>query len=77
MYKNKCIIYSFFFSGTLEGIRLRPEYDQMLKDPMIKFSGLYQQSCADLMVIVQVFSDGRPLSLPVSTPHKSFTNRWK
>lgn len=62
--------------GTLEGIRLRPEYDQMLKDPMIKFSGLYQQNCADLMVIAQVFSDGRPLSLPVSTPYKSFTNRW-
>ncbi|XP_018917023.1 phosphatidylinositol 3-kinase catalytic subunit type 3 [Bemisia tabaci] len=62
--------------GTLEGVILKPEYDKMLADPMLKFSGLYQQSCADLMVVCQVFSDGDPLSLPISTPYKSFTNRW-
>ncbi|XP_039299622.1 phosphatidylinositol 3-kinase catalytic subunit type 3 isoform X1 [Nilaparvata lugens] len=64
--------------GTLEGVSWRYEYDKMLEDEMLKHSGLYQpqKNKADLMVITQVFSDGRPISLPVSTSYKSFTNRW-
>lgn len=62
--------------GTLEGVKLKPQYDKMLENPMLKFSGLHQNQCADLMVMCQVFSDGRPLSLPVWTSYKSFTNRW-
>lgn len=62
--------------GTLEGKRHKPEYDKLLSDPMLKFSGLYQDGFADLMVICQVFADGRPLALPVSTSYKAFTTRW-
>ncbi|PNF20743.1 Phosphatidylinositol 3-kinase catalytic subunit type 3 [Cryptotermes secundus] len=43
---------------------------------MLKFSGLYQDGFADLVVVCQVFSDGRPLALPVSTSYKAFTTRW-
>ncbi|PSN36071.1 Phosphatidylinositol 3-kinase catalytic subunit type 3 [Blattella germanica] len=62
--------------GTLEGKRHKPQYEKLLSDPMLKFSGLYQEDYADLMVVCQVFADGRPLALPVSTSYKAFTTRW-
>ncbi|KAJ9577732.1 hypothetical protein L9F63_005725, partial [Diploptera punctata] len=62
--------------GTLEGKRQKPEYDKLLSDPLLKFSGLYQDGFADLMVVCQVFADGRPLALPVCTSYKAFTTRW-
>lgn len=64
--------------GSLKGIHPVPEYDQILADPMIKFSGLHEKTSADLMVECQVFSGGRPISLPVYTAHKAptpFTTR--
>lgn len=67
----------FLTSGTLEGKRTKPEYDKLLSDPMLKFSGLYQEGCSDLYVTCQVLSDGVPLALPVTTSYKAFTNRWK
>ncbi|XP_045501479.1 phosphatidylinositol 3-kinase catalytic subunit type 3 [Colias croceus] len=62
--------------GTLEGKRSKPEYDKLLSDPMLKFSGLYQEGCSDLFVTCQVLCDGVPLALPVTTSYKAFTNRW-
>ncbi|KAI5651655.1 phosphoinositide 3-kinase family, accessory domain (PIK domain) domain-containing protein [Phthorimaea operculella] len=62
--------------GTLEGKRAKPEYDKLLSDPMLKFSGLYQEGCSDLYVTCQVLSDGVPLALPVTTSYKAFSNRW-
>ncbi|XP_046401340.1 phosphatidylinositol 3-kinase catalytic subunit type 3 [Ischnura elegans] len=62
--------------GTLEGKRHKPEYDKLIESPILKFSGLYQEGKEDLYVVCQVFADGRPLSLPVSTSYKSFTTRW-
>ncbi|XP_064072998.1 phosphatidylinositol 3-kinase catalytic subunit type 3 isoform X2 [Vanessa tameamea] len=62
--------------GTLEGKRAKPEYDKLLSDPMLKFSGLYQEGCSDLYVTCQVLCDGVPLALPVTTSYKAFTNRW-
>ncbi|XP_045514091.1 phosphatidylinositol 3-kinase catalytic subunit type 3 isoform X2 [Pieris brassicae] len=62
--------------GTLEGKRAKPEYDMLLSDPMLKFSGLYQEGCSDLYVTCQVLCEGVPLALPVTTSYKAFTNRW-
>lgn len=62
--------------GTLEGKRAKPEYDKLLSDPMLKFSGLYQEGCSDLYVTSQILSDGVPLALPVTTAYKAFSNRW-
>lgn len=62
--------------GTLEGKRHKPEYDKLIENPILKFSGLYQEGREDLFVVCQVFADGRPLSLPVSTSYKAFTTRW-
>uniref|UniRef100_A0A1B6LQ06 Phosphatidylinositol 3-kinase catalytic subunit type 3 n=1 Tax=Graphocephala atropunctata TaxID=36148 RepID=A0A1B6LQ06_9HEMI len=53
--------------GPLKGIHPMPEYDQILADPMIKFSGLHERTSADLMVESQIFSGGRPLALSVRT----------
>ncbi|KAF6199318.1 hypothetical protein GE061_007344 [Apolygus lucorum] len=54
------------------------EREKILHDPMLKFSGLYSEGSgkADLMVVSQVWADGRPLCLPVWTSYKPFTNRW-
>lgn len=62
--------------GTLEGIKHKIDYEKILSDPMKKFSGLYQKPISDLVVYCQVYSDSKPLSLPVSTSYKHFTNRW-
>lgn len=65
------------FSGTLEGKTQKPEYDKLLADPMLKYSGLYQEKCADLMVVCQIYDCNKPIALPVSTSYKPFTSRWK
>ncbi|XP_066599239.1 phosphatidylinositol 3-kinase catalytic subunit type 3 [Prorops nasuta] len=64
--------------GTLEGKRQRPEYDKLLHDPMLKYSGLYGigGGCGDLAASLQVWAGGRPLALPVHTAYKHFTLRW-
>ncbi|XP_071511408.1 phosphatidylinositol 3-kinase catalytic subunit type 3-like [Diadema antillarum] len=62
--------------GTLEGKRERPSYRELLADPQLRFSGLYEEKCADLYVTCQVFADGKPLTLPRRTAYKAFTTRW-
>lgn len=65
--------------GTLEGKRQRPEYDKLLIDPLLKYSGLYGAGGirGDLAASLQVWTGGRPLALPVHTAYKHFTSRWK
>uniref|UniRef100_T1JEU2 Phosphatidylinositol 3-kinase catalytic subunit type 3 n=1 Tax=Strigamia maritima TaxID=126957 RepID=T1JEU2_STRMM len=62
--------------GTFEGKRERPSYNALVNDPMLKFSGLYQEGCSDIYVTCQVFEDNVCLALPVRTAYKSFTTRW-
>lgn len=68
-----------FYRGTLEGKRQRPEYDKLLIDPLLKYSGLYGAGGVrgDLAASLQVWTGGRPLALPVHTAYKHFTSRWK
>lgn len=63
--------------GSLEGKREQKSYKALLEDPMLKFSGLYQETCSDLYVTCQVFAEGKPLALPVRTSYKAFSTRWK
>lgn len=81
---NFCRFSSFFFffvlflcRGSLEGKREQKSYKALLEDPMLKFSGLYQETCSDLYVTCQVFAEGKPLALPVRTSYKAFSTRWK
>ncbi|XP_064474715.1 phosphatidylinositol 3-kinase catalytic subunit type 3-like [Ornithodoros turicata] len=62
--------------GTLEGTREKPSYQELMNDPMLKHSGLYDSNCSDLVVSCQVFSSGKPLALPTYTSYKPFTTRW-
>ncbi|XP_053427228.1 phosphatidylinositol 3-kinase catalytic subunit type 3-like isoform X4 [Nycticebus coucang] len=62
--------------GSLEGKREQKSYKAVLEDPMLKFSGLYQETCCDLYVTCQVFAEGKPLALPVRTSYKAFSTRW-
>lgn len=62
--------------GTLEGKRQKPEYDKLLADPILQYSGLCQEGCADLVVVCQVWDNNQPLSLPTATSYKPFTSRW-
>ncbi|XP_034949252.1 phosphatidylinositol 3-kinase catalytic subunit type 3 [Chelonus insularis] len=64
--------------GTLEGKRQRPEYDKLLLDPMIKYSGVYESGSGkgDLAASLQIWGGGRPLALPVHTAYKHFPTRW-
>ncbi|XP_011502778.1 PREDICTED: phosphatidylinositol 3-kinase catalytic subunit type 3 [Ceratosolen solmsi marchali] len=64
--------------STLEGKRCRPEYDKLLVDPLLKYSGLFGSGCGrgDLAASLQVHANGRALALPVHTSYKHFTSRW-
>ena len=46
-------------------------------DPMIEFSGRWQQQCSDMYVEVKVVSGCVEIALPVTTSYKAFTTRWK
>lgn len=65
------------FRGSLEGKREQKSYKALLEDPMLRFSGLYQENCSDLYVTCQVFAEGKPLALPVRTSYRAFSTRWK
>ncbi|XP_065221204.1 phosphatidylinositol 3-kinase catalytic subunit type 3-like isoform X2 [Planococcus citri] len=62
--------------GSLEGNHLKASKEEILKNYELKFSGLFESECADLMVICRVYSDGVPLCLPVSSSYKAFSTRW-
>lgn len=70
-------LYVFLSSGTLEGKRKKPTYEELLKDPHLKFSGVCQDGCSDLMVECQIWDNNEALCLPVGTEYKPFTTRWK
>ena len=67
----------FFCSGSLEGKLERPTYEDLLKDPLLKHSGIYQEMCPELCIKTQIWADNEPNTLPITTSYKSFTTRWK
>lgn len=60
----------------MEGKKRQPDYEKLLEDPILRFSGLYSEECPSFQVRLQIFSQGRPYCLPVTTSYKSFTKRW-
>lgn len=63
-------------SGTLEGIDQQQSYQKLLEDPLLRFSGLYSETWAPLMVVCQVYNKGKPFGLSVTSSYKSFSKRW-
>lgn len=64
-------------SGTLEGLKHKPNYEKLLENPLHRFSGLYLEQCPPLLVRMQLFNNGEPIGLPVTTSYKAFTKRYK
>lgn len=64
-------------SGSLEGKLERPSYEDLLEDPLLKHSGVYQDTCPDLSINCQIWADNLPISIPITTSYKSFSTRWK
>ena len=64
------------YSGTLEGHREKKSVQELLKDPQLQFSGLYQTDFSDVYVVTEIFANGKCLTLPSQTAYKSFSNRW-
>ncbi|XP_037955431.1 phosphatidylinositol 3-kinase catalytic subunit type 3 [Teleopsis dalmanni] len=62
--------------GTLEGKKRQPDYEKLLEEPILRFSGLYSEEYPAFQVRMQIFNKGRPYCLPVTTSYKSFTKRW-
>lgn len=67
----------FFCSGTLEGLKKKPNYEKLLQEPLLRFSGIYSEECPALMVRLQVYNNGLPFGLPVTTSYKAFTKKSK
>ncbi|XP_032217979.2 phosphatidylinositol 3-kinase catalytic subunit type 3 [Nematostella vectensis] len=61
---------------TLEGKRDRQGHKELLDDPLLRYSGLYQSECSDLYVTCTIYADDRPLSLPTGTSYRPFSTRW-
>ena len=68
---------------TLEGNLPKLNYEALLEEPLLQFSGRKQSKVPDLLVelvVVQEENDGKQrhqLHLPVSSSYKSFQRRWE
>ncbi|RWS23618.1 phosphatidylinositol 3-kinase catalytic subunit type 3-like isoform X1, partial [Leptotrombidium deliense] len=62
--------------GTLEGNRKEPHYEDLVKNPVLKYSGLYQNSKADLLISCQIFGNDKALSPSKQLAFKHFDTRW-
>ncbi|KFM82429.1 Phosphatidylinositol 3-kinase catalytic subunit type 3, partial [Stegodyphus mimosarum] len=62
--------------GTLEGKLPKPSYKALINDPILKYSGMFEEKCSDLHVTCQVYADNKPLAFPIQTSYKAFTTRW-
>ena len=76
------ILYYIIPSGTLEGERPQPPYQDIIQDPILRRNQLSTPAdnkglLSDLVVTVEIFSDGRSLALPTQTSYKPFTTRYK
>lgn len=55
-------------SGKLEGERTKPNYKQILENPILNYSGVFQHF--DLYVTTQIFANNQALCMPVKTSYK-------
>ncbi|KAI1296923.1 Phosphatidylinositol 3-kinase catalytic subunit type 3 [Halotydeus destructor] len=62
--------------GTLEGSRPKPDYKDLISNPILRFSGLYLEEKSDLQLTINLFSNGNALCPPKHTSYKHFKNWW-
>ena len=61
--------------GSLEGKQKQIPYSVLLKQPELRHIGSAQNPNSDLFVTVQLWSDSKPLGVPLQTSYKAFKNR--
>ncbi|XP_052870088.1 phosphatidylinositol 3-kinase catalytic subunit type 3 [Anopheles cruzii] len=62
--------------GTLEGENVGHSFEQLIEQPLLKFSGMYTEKTPALKVKLVIFDNGEAVGLPICTSHKHFTTRW-
>lgn len=64
--------------GTLDGVESlkKFDYEELLANPLLQFSGLHSESCASFLVKIQCYNNGKPFGLPVTTSYKAFSKRY-
>lgn len=67
--------------GSLEGKQKPVPFSTLLKNPELRHLGSNQSTVSDLFVTVQLWSDSKPLGVPMQTSYKSFKtsrtwNEW-
>ncbi|KAH8701841.1 putative phosphoinositide 3-kinase [Talaromyces proteolyticus] len=67
--------------GALEGKQKQLPFSSLLKTPKLRHLGSHQNSASDLFITVQLWSDSKPLGVPMQTSYKSFKasrtwNEW-
>ena len=63
------------YSGSLEGKQKQAPFSVLLKQPELRHIGSSQNSLSDLFVTVQLWSDSKPLGVPLQTSYKAFKVR--
>ena len=58
----------FTFSGTLDGTREKPNYKDLVSNPVLRYSGVFEHN--DLYVNCHIYSDNQELWMPVKTSYK-------
>lgn len=62
--------------GCLEGKRPTPNLSELIGSQNFFYSGLAEQTYADLLIECVLESDSKPLCPPMQTTYKYFTNQW-
>lgn len=64
--------------GTLDGVESlkKCNYEELLSNSLLQFSGLYSEPCASFLVKIQCYNNGKQFGMPVTTSYKPFTKRW-
>ncbi|KAJ5948815.1 Phosphatidylinositol 3-kinase [Penicillium verhagenii] len=64
--------------GSLEGKQKQIPFSRLLQNPELRYLGSAQNPCSDLFVTSQLWSDSKPLGVPLQTSYKAFktTRSW-
>ncbi|KAJ6021972.1 Phosphatidylinositol 3-kinase [Penicillium herquei] len=59
---------------SLEGKQEEIPFSELLENPELRYRASTNDPCSDLYVTAQLWSDSKPLGLPLQTPYKAFKN---
>jgi phosphatidylinositol 3-kinase len=75
MHKKHIFLFeNFLFSCTLEGIREKPNYKDVIAKPILRYSGVFEHS--DLYVTCQIYANNQELCMPIKTSYKFIEKQY-